>query len=88
MCHDGRVSVPEPFPFVALCVSDRSYMAEGPDGAVVAPGPSDRLDLLTTIGRRYQILGEKLGMYVVVNNMGRTSLHPKSYFQRVEGGSA
>lgn len=63
-------------------------MAEGPDGTVVAPGPGDRLNLLTTVGKRYRILGEKLGMYIVVNNMGSTSLHPKPYFQRVEEASA
>lgn len=84
-----RFTAVEPsYPFVALCVSDRAYMAEGPDGTVVAPGPGDDLSLLTTVGKRYRILGEKLGMYIVVNNMGSTSLHPKPYFQRVEEASA
>lgn len=72
------------YPFVALCVSDRAYMAEGPDETVVAPSHGDDLGRLTTVGERYQILGEKLGMYIVVNNMGSTSLHPKPYFQRLE----
>jgi hypothetical protein len=77
-----------PYPFLAVCVSDRAYLAEGPDGCVSAPGPGDRLDLLTTRGKRYRILGVRLGMYIVVSNMGTTSLHPKPYFQRVEGAGS
>lgn len=72
------------YPFVGLCISDRAYIAEGPDATVVAPSPGDRLGLLTTVGKHYQIIGEKLGMYVVVNNMDSTSLHPKPYFRRLE----
>ena len=80
------MSAPEAqYPVLAVCLSDRAYIGEGPDGCVAAPGPGDRLDLLTTIGKRYRILGERLGMYIVVNNMGTTSLHPKSYFQRLDG---
>ncbi|MCB9828787.1 MAG: hypothetical protein H6806_03330 [Planctomycetes bacterium] len=48
----------------------------------MAAGPEDRNSLLLTVGKTYKILGEKMGMYIVANNIGTTSLHPKAQFQR------
>lgn len=69
------------YPFYAVCVNDQAVVAANDRGEVVAAGPGDRHSLLLTVGKTYKILGEKLGMYIVVNNMGTTSLHPKPDFQ-------
>ena len=77
----------ETYPFFAICLGNQAYVASDARGRAVPPGPGDTLDLLITIGKTYKILGERLGMYVVVNNMESTSLHPKGQFQRTVGAS-
>ncbi len=72
------------YPFAAVCTSDQALMADR-NGVLVAAEPGERDSVLLTVGETYVILGERLGMYIVVNNMGSTSLHPKPYFRRVEG---
>jgi hypothetical protein len=76
--------VTETFPIFATCVGNQAYLASNSKGGAVPAGPDDTLDLLITVGRIYKILGEKFGMYIVVNNMGSTSLHPKGQFRRTD----
>ena len=73
----------EPYPFFGTCVDNKAYLSSDSRGHAVAPRAGETLSLLITVGKTYQILGEKLGMYIVVNNMGSTSLHPKGQFSRV-----
>ena len=70
------------YPRYAVCLSDQAVIAMGEDGCLVAAGTEDRNSLLLTVGKTYKILGEKMGMYIVANNIGTTSLHPKAQFQR------
>lgn len=70
------------YPHYAICLSNQAIIGMGEKGELVAAGPDDRNSLLLTVGRRYKILGERLGMYIVVDDTGSTSLHPKPHFRR------
>ncbi len=71
------------YPFDVICVSDRAYLASDAEGRPKKPSPHDRLKGSLTVGRTYQVLGERLGMYSIIDDTGERYLYPKDRFRAV-----
>lgn len=70
------------YPFDVICVSDRAYLSSDEDGRPKKPSPDERLTGSLTVGKTYTVLGERLGMYSIIDDTGERYLHPKDRFRR------
>jgi hypothetical protein len=71
----------KPLPFRVVCIDDHAYLSADAGGNPRTPGPDERLTVSLTIGKVYEVVGERLGMYGIVDDTGGKYLFPKSRFR-------
>ena len=64
-----------------VCVSDKAYMSLDDSGNPQRPPEGERLSVSLTIGKVYEVLGEELGMYAIIDDTGGEYLFPKDRFR-------
>ncbi len=72
-----------------VCIDDHCYLFPVVDENDVVigsgpPRPDDRFVGSLTIGKVYEVIRERLGMYAIVDDTGESYLYPKSRFRVVE----
>jgi hypothetical protein len=70
--------------FHVVCVSNKAYLAFDSEGTPQAPDEDNKLSTSLTVGKVYEVVGEDLGMYAIVDDTGEEYLFPKNRFRRIE----
>ena len=76
----GGVKFPKPWQR-AVCIDNLAILGVDSEGKLTEPGPEDRYRVSLTIGRVYEIRGERLGMWAILDDTGDVYLFPKSNFR-------
>jgi len=67
-----------------VCVSDKAYLAFDDEGNPRPVAKRDRLRVSLTIGKTYEVVGERLGMYAIIDDTGGRYLYPKDRFHTLD----
>lgn len=73
----------KPYPR-ALCIDDHEYLGVDESGCLGAPKPGARFLVSLTVGKVYEVRGECMGMWAILDDTDEVYLFPKARFRMLD----